>query len=518
MTQNRDFFKAESVDEQVDQFSLSFLDEPGTNQAQTETRRVKEFSTQDQIEHRQNASMRLVKELQAYYQVEHQQNLGILEHAWGRIAAHLPANHASAQVQNTFLSSPLLRSSQARIRTMQSQPSTDHSTGRKISRSVSLLAATLVAALLVGMLVAVLALGHNHQSNTVAAGKTVTPTATPLPVGSVVYTRSLHTGTNVYPFIAWSPDSKRIATVVFNQQSQKAQLQIWDATTGGHLLTVPLADNLAGDELLWSPTGKYLVLGNLLTQAIIDSQTGSIVNTLTFTTTTVSSTSVTSQSLLSSRIPSGGGFGFYSVAWTPDGSSLAVAVSSLSRGIVELINPLTSAVQATFSTPAYRIGIAMAFSSDGQYLAVSYPNDSKIVVWNVSTQAIAFQQDDYQAETIAWQPSTHHLARALVFPAETQVWDISSQKLLKTYAGVTAFTWSPDGKELAAYTSFIGGPGQPNAKTNEVVIIEAASGVQVALYQSQHRSIYTVSWSPDGRYIATAEASSAGNQIVVWIA
>ena len=137
------------------------------------------------------------------------------------------------------------------------------------------------------------------------------------------------------------------------------------------------------------------------------------------------------------------------------------------------------------------------------------------MVWKVSTQAIAFQQNDYQVDTIAWQPGTHNLARALLFPAKTQVWDIRSQKLLKTYTNVTAFIWSPDGKELASYTPPLSRPGQP---ANKVAIIDAASGAQVALYRGQHYSINSVSWSLDGRYIATGESSSIGDQILVWIA
>jgi WD40 repeat protein len=149
-----------------------------------------------------------------------------------------------------------------------------------------LIASLLVTAVLVSMMVTALVLSYNYQSNNVATGKTATgtiasaTTTTSLPVGSVVYTRSSNTGTNVFPSVAWSPDSKRIATLVVNLNSQQAQVQIWDAITGGNLLTVPLADNL--DEVLWSPTGKYLALNNLQTIVIIDAQTGSIVNTINF--------------------------------------------------------------------------------------------------------------------------------------------------------------------------------------------------------------------------------------------
>lgn len=441
------------------------------------------------------------------------------ERVWSRLAERVAQQN---EAPSTLGLRTRERFPQERTRMVQSHHTTDHSIGGTISRRVHLLAATLVAALLVGTLVIVLALGHNHQSNTVAARKTATATIAPVatatssPAGSVVYTRSSDTGMNLFPSAAWSPDSKRIATLAVNLHSLQSQLQIWDATTGGDLLTVPLADNL--NEVLWSPTGKYLALNNLQTIVIVDSQTGSIVNTINFNTTTASSPSVTGMSLLSSLMPHAGGSGFYSVAWTPDGTSLAVAVSYGTYGKVELMNPVTSAVNVTFSAHASTISTALSFSTDGQYLAVTYPNDSRIVVWKVSTQAIAFQQDDVQAETISWQPGTHHLARAVLFPASVQLWDITSKKLVKTYPGITSFVWSPDGKELATYTSHVYPNGLPNTKANQVVIIDATSGVQVALYTSQHLSIYAVSWSPDGRYLVSAEPGSTGNQILVWIA
>src|SRR5260370_14656944 len=123
------------------------------------------------------------------------------------------------------------------------------------------------------MMVLCLSLSHTYPITKVYYGKTVsstttsTSTSTPLPACSVFYTQSPPKGTNVFPYVAWSPDSKRIATLVVNMLSQKTQLQIWDATTGGDLQTVPLADDL--NEALRSPTGRYLALSNLQTIVLL---------------------------------------------------------------------------------------------------------------------------------------------------------------------------------------------------------------------------------------------------------
>ena len=119
---------------------------------------------------------------------------------------------------------------------------------------------SLAAAVLVGMMVTGLVLSHNHQNNALVAGKTATATiaptatATPLSAGSIVYTRTSAKGTNLPSSVAWSPDGKRLATLAIHLQSLKAQLLIWDATTGGQLLTASLAENLG--DIFWSPTGS----------------------------------------------------------------------------------------------------------------------------------------------------------------------------------------------------------------------------------------------------------------------
>lgn len=279
-------------------------------------------------------------------------------------------------------------------------------------------------------------------------------------------------------------------------------------------MTIPL-DAADLGEVLWSPTGKYLVLNNLQTIVIVDSQTGAVVKTIKYQEPTAFNVSGVRQSLLSSAVSLGGGFGFYSVAWSPDGASLAVDVSNITSGNVVLLNPLTGAVKTTFSAQAAPIGLALAFSSDGKYLAVSYSNDSKIVVWSVATQQVVFVLGNAQSMTIAWQPGTHNLARSTFTSIE--LWDVNAQKLLKTYKGLSAFAWSPDGKELAVYTSPFANPFS-RTKTSKVTILDADTGAQVGLYISQNRMIFSASWSPDGRSIATSESSASSNQIVVWAA
>jgi WD40 repeat protein len=424
------------------------------------------------------------------------------ERVHSRLVTHMARRDATSssglQTHERFL--------QEGMRFMQTPyPTNDHAKG-KIRKRISLIAATLVAALLVGLLVATLTLGHNHQRPSVATGQTPTPTATatPVPPGTIVHTQSPMPGTSLGMSVAWSPDSTRIATLAFSARSEQEQLQIWDATTGGHLLNVPLDNSF--DTILWSPAGKYLALSTLSTIEIIDSQSGKLVDTIPYNQPAIPQSAITGRSPLASLMPAGGGFGFYSMAWTPDGTSLAVNVSDITTGKVELINPVTGAVNKVFSARASSVGMSLAFSSDGQYLAAAYYNISRVVVWNVATKAVVFERDDFQVTDLAWQPGTHNLARAVLYPSEVQLWDIPANKLLKTYPGNNSFAWSPDGKELATYVSLMNEAFPPAKKqAGKITILKATSGGQVAVYTSQNKSIANVVWSPDGRYLASTE-------------
>ena len=510
MNQNRDFFKTESVDEQVEQFSSHQSGEP----AHLEPRRVRDFPAN---ENEQGASARLVKELQIFHQADYEQNRAFLERARRRIAAHQFAKYDINQVQSPMDSAPMLRFSQERTRKMQSPHSAEPSAGRKLSRGFGLLAAVLVAGLLVSTLAVVLALNHGQQQGgqgidgtKATATRAPTPTPTPVSVGTILSTRKSPAGTN-FGSAAWSPDGTRMAALAIDLKTGKTVLDIWGTTSGKDLLTVHL-DVASLGEVLWSPTGKYLALDNLQTIVIVDSQSGMVVKTIDYSPPmTFNAPDASQHPWLASNVSLGGGFGFYSVAWSPNGAFLAVAVSDITTGRVVLLDPQTGVVKTTFREQAQIIGFPLSFSSDGKYLAVSYSNDSTIVVWDVATQHVAFVLKGAQSMIIAWQPDTHKLTRSTFTALE--LWDVDAQKLLKVYKGGSDFAWSPDGKYLATYASPLTSPFS-QAKTSKVTILDADTGAKVGLYTSQSQMIFSASWSPDGRSIATLESS----QIVVWAA
>lgn len=521
MTQNRDFFTPESVDEQVEQLSSLQSAEPGGAPAQAEMRRVIHLPANKDV---QDTPGHLVKALQAFYQADYEQNKASLARARRRIAAHQFNPYNINQAQSPAYATPGRRFFQERTRKMQSHPSMEQPKGRRQSRSLGLLAAVLAIGLLVGTLAVTLTLVHNQQGSHGIGGAKA---PTPAPVGTILFTQKPPAGSN-FGSAAWSPDGTRLAVSAIDLQTSQTQLDILDATSGKNLRTIPLDATSVGG-VLWSPTGKYLALGNLQTIVIVNSQSGAVVQTINYSSPTASNVpSVSPLSWHTSKAPLGGGFGFYSMTWSPDGTSLAVAVSNVTTGSVELLDPQTGAVKTTFDQQAQPIGLSMSFSSDGKYLAVSYSNDSTIVVWDVATQQVAFTLGGTQSESIAWQPGTHNLARSAFntnlaqgTSGSVELWDVDTQKLLKTYQGFSAFAWSSDGKELAAYTAPDLAPLSQidhHITTNSVTILNADTGSRVGLYTSQNKIIASASWSPDGHSIVTNESTGTSDLIVVWAA
>lgn len=498
--------------------------------------------TIEQLSHIQDAAQlmetpasRLVDDLQRAHRAEIERDARSLASVYTRLQAYKHGQQESTRTSRRILLSPAYDRADKGLRFMHKQKTSEQSGGSPLDRRISLFAAILVAVVLIGALGVALALSRLPHQAQVAVRNTRTatsiPSATPTPpsVGTVVHTQENPAGTHVY-LLAWSPDGTRIASLADDPSGTKAQLLIWNALNGSHLQTFPFATTF--NEIHWSPTGKYLALANLKYIMIVDSLTGSVVKTFDSgiyvpPPPTSVGTPATGTQPLSSLFPQGGGYGFFSVAWTPDGSMLAVAISQLTSSKIELLNPLTGAVKATLFS-AYGGEGGLGFSSDGHYLAAS--NDEQVTVWQVASRSIVFQKNPGQSTSIAWQPGTHKLSVLLLYPGSLQLWDIDTQKVVKTYPGVGVFAWSSNGKEIAVHApSPRRDPFQtptPAPTSDKVVILDAASGASVATYTSQEPPIVAFAWSPDGRYIATVESHSVSTNtgspiytlIRIWVA
>ena len=389
---------------------------------------------------------------------------------------------------------------------------------RQHRRVLQLLVAFLVVCALIGSMALVL---HELQPTSLVWGKTL-------------YTKPLGSVFSNFSCIAWSPNSKRVASLTFNG------VQIWDATTGAHLITFTLPGEFGGPQnMAWSPNGKWIAVAAEAGIAIVDAQTGVLAYSDPIT-SLAATLSVPHGSPLDALLPtSGGGLFVSGLAWSPDSRQLAVTDYSANTGQnnFSIMNAQTGALVHRFSRLTGYILTVASWSPDGKYLAASVRstnlNDSTetmVWVWDMSTyQTVVEQSTDggggspMPAGEFAWQPKSDNLLFAEGnistvrdgWEAPTiMLWNVARNKLLKQYTldnnGI--FAWSPDGHYLATGSY---------ANANQIAIIDVQSGQQIYAYdQNDYQAtqndyqVLSVAWSPNGKYLASSDASD----VKVWTA
>jgi WD40 repeat protein len=518
MNQQDESFSPETVDEQIDHL----------------------LQTQQQNEQANISSAQMVHLLQGVYEEDPR-----LQRVWERLADHIPMTHSIRDSQENHpltdekysqtLSSTNVRFPQVKAVGMQTQTRLSlrsHKWG-SFQRSLELLVAVLIVALLVGSLVTVLHLSHQKLTGQIGASQQVSKH------GKIVYSTPEENGW--VAGLAWSADSHRVATAIGNNAGE--QIEIWDATTGQHKVTVPLnLDPIAGPA--WSPTSNLLAVPTSDAVVIVNGNTGNIGASYPAPSkaglSTAATTTSTGKTFLSTFVPLGGAPNFGGISWSPDGRWIVSTFSSsTSNGVVQVWNPQTGKLAYTLTTkPDYFMG-EVSWSPDGQYIAVKlakWDETFQIVVWNVQTRQVVFQQPG-NFEGLSWQPGTDNLATATILPGSNSslpgtptvgsstlnIWNVKTGQLLKSFTGVDGISWSPDGHEFA-YANYV---GALSAKAN-VTILNVDTGQTVYVYQVSGNAAQAVGldafWSPDGKYILSAESIESppyGKQsyrVNIWVA
>lgn len=526
MTQDRDFFTPDNVDEQVDQLS------------QSTTRG--HFPYHRQTGEPPQAAESLIEDLQAYYQTERQEDSASLEYVWKRVSGALPRNRELSQLTTRPLPVQAPKVSQERVPMMRNHVS-EIFRGGNFSRRLGLLVAVLVAALVVGSLAAIVTLSHHQSTNSVYSVPTMhVPIATSTPVaasdlapGKTLYT----TPANRWGFegVSWSPDSKHVASATIDPKG----VQFWDATTGKNLVTVQLPGGTSewAYNVAWSPDSDNVAVATNQHILIVNGQTGKIISSHAPNVQTASTgnTKSSSQILFSRQRPAGEGFGYRATTWSPNGRLMASAYSSGTSGEIEVWNPQANATDFTLTVGSSENIGALSWSSDGKYIAATtwFPQGTdqnqpsgRVMAWNVATHQMVFQHSDFLHESnapVVWQPGSHNLA----FGGATlsgggnqrstlEIWNaITGKQVKQLFVGNSALAWSPDGKDIAYASASSNGKNLSSV----VIIIDATTGKQIYTYKGHNQIVSVIAWSPDGRYIASAEGNSDSNMVAkVWTA
>ncbi|MEW6491876.1 MAG: AAA-like domain-containing protein [Cyanobacteriota bacterium] len=180
-----------------------------------------------------------------------------------------------------------------------------------------------------------------------------------------------------------------------------------------------------------------------------------------------------------------------SVSFSPDNLRLATAGDD---GTVRLWN-LQGKQLDQLSNHLCRVNV-VSFSPDGQYLATAGA-DGKVRLWNLEGELLLkFKSHRSWVYSMSFSPNGHCLATGGGADGTVRLWNLSGYELAQwqSHRGtVYCISFHPNGQQIAT------------AGEDSKAILWDLSGRQLAQWQSPRNSVYsTVSFSPDGRYLATA--------------
>ncbi|MFH1831658.1 MAG: hypothetical protein ABH827_02530 [bacterium] len=323
---------------------------------------------------------------------------------------------------------------------------------------------------------------------------------------------------NDVPSTAWSPDGKYLAAGRFGGYIHIFKFDSSSLAPSGGIQYYSGGYSVNG--MAWSPDGKYIAIGG--------SGPTNNLQILSFNGTTLAQPPTTPQ------YPVGGEI--RSISWSPNGKYLAIGAGDLSAGGYEVqIFSFNGTTLTRLPTSAlYNYGdyggdlpsyvSSVAWSPDGKYLAIggqspSYGNyQVQLFSFNGSTltrlpdTALYSYGDLFGAAvfSIAWSPNGKFLAiggRGASSGKELQILNFngSSLSVADQYAYgnyLSSVAWSPNGKLIT-----IGGYSADNLRNVRTLSFNGSS-ITLLTGTTQlniSSNVRTVSYSPDGTYIATGE-------------
>jgi Tol biopolymer transport system component len=163
---------------------------------------------------------------------------------------------------------------------------------------------------------------------------------------------------------------------------------------------------------------------------------------------------------------------------------------------------------------------AACFSPDNKRIATT-ADAGKVSLWDVQTgqEVLALNGHVAQVTCVAFSPDGRRLASAgagvwdaqqkLIVYGEIKVWDAQTGKELIALKGdkpvVYSLSYSPDGKRLASSA------GESSRTPGEVKVWDAQTGQELLSLQGLTQPVFAVCFSPDGNRLATV-----GGPVTVW--
>jgi WD40 repeat protein/transcriptional regulator with XRE-family HTH domain len=185
------------------------------------------------------------------------------------------------------------------------------------------------------------------------------------------------------------------------------------------------------------------------------------------------------------------------LAWSPDGSNVAVASGS---NVVSIWHIKKETIIFYYPTLNGWVNDVSWSKTNWIAAATADYHGGSLQIWKFPEKAPVFTlKRSYSLRSVSWSPNGQYLALSGRTPV-VEVWDPFIPRLMSQYSdstlgllGITRVKWSPSGKFLACA-----------ADDNTAHVWEALTSKPRTIYRGHQNRVHDLDWSPDERHIVSA--------------
>lgn len=302
------------------------------------------------------------------------------------------------------------------------------------------------------------------------------------------------------PNTALSPDNTRLAI-----GQSDSNVTIWSLSTGKQVAFYHI-DSFPVSSVQWSTdSSRLLVQSSRGLAQLWDTMTGKKLSS--FLPPLTQEIQYTPSGSKRSTIPS-------PLTLSPNGKLMVGVVGT---NTIEVWDAITTKVLYTHKQAA-NDALSADWLSDKR---IFIPASNEAQIWNLDTNQIILNVPiPSQQASFAFSPSQKYFSLADASSQNATIWDTSiGQQVvtihnganLSVYGVAQSLIWSRDERYVVTISKDRG-----KSLNNVVQVWNATTGKLIVQYHSHGTQVLQVTWSPDGKYLASVSDGDLGNVMEVW--